>query len=194
MSWYLPGESRGPRKWRRRFQVPVLGGLVLAVIDIWLLVVISGRIGVLPVWLFLIAEALIGGWVIQRRWRSTWRRLGEAREGIDLQQPGESIAKVVDTGLVVAGGVALIVPGLITALIGVFCLLPFTRRVPAGILRQRIERRLPDVFRHGMRADVRRDPTDGLVVEGEVVDEPARGSDRNDSDEPVVIRGEVTDR
>lgn len=195
MSWYFPGESSGRRKWRRRFQIPFIGGLVLAVVDIWLLVVISGHVGVLPVWLFLIVEALVGGWVIRQRWHTTRQRLAEARAGrLDLRQPGSSIAKVVDTGLVVAGGVALIFPGLLTALIGIICLLPFTRRFPAGVLQRKLEHQLSDVLdRGGLGARVRRDPANGeIVVEGEVVDDPPRGS--ADSDEPVVIRGEVTDR
>lgn len=194
MSWYFPGESSGTRKWRRRFGLPFLGFLVLAVIDIWLLVVIGDWIGALPVWLFLIAEALVGGWVIRQRWRGTLRRLAEVREGkVDLQQPGESIAKIVDTGLVVAGGAALIFPGVITALLGIVCLLPFTRRFPAAFLQRSIERQLPDVFGPGMRTRVRHDPGSGVVVEGEVVDDPAP-DDRSNPEEPVVIRGEVTDR
>lgn len=197
MSWSYPDDSPGVRKWRRRFQYPFLGFLVLAVVDIWLLVVIGGRVGVLPVWLFLIAEAVVGGWLIQRRWRSAWRRLAEAREGkINLQQPGDWIAQLVDTGLVVAGGALLIFPGLITALLGIFCLLPLTRRIPAGIIQRAVDRRIQGIGYgggHGYSAGLRRDPDQGLVVEGEVVEDAPHGP-ADDPDGSRTIRGEVGNR
>jgi UPF0716 protein FxsA len=166
-------------------------------VDIWLLVAIGHRIGALPVVLFLIVEAGFGGWVIRRRLRSVWRRLAEASQGRpNLQQAGEPVAQAVDTGLVVAGGTALIFPGVITALLGLICLIPVTRRVPAAVLNRTIGRRI-----HGLGglggfagpAGSRRSPGYGDVIEGEVVDEP-HGSDADDPDEPTIIRGEVGDR
>lgn len=201
MSWFFPGESTGARRWRRRFQIPGVIALVLGVVDIWLLVFIGQRIGALPVVLFVIAEAALGGWLIRRRWRAAWRQLAQASEGrTNLQQPEEPVAQVVDTGLVVAAGVALILPGLITALVGLILLLPVTRRFPAAFLTRSIGRRVPGLGDlggsagpPGRRRSGYGEVIEGEVVEADVVDDPAhRGS--SDSDEPTVIRGEVSDR
>lgn len=194
MSWFFPGESPGVRKWRRRFQIPGVIALVVGVVDIWLLVIIGHRIGALPVVLFVIAEAAFGGWLIRRRWRAAWRQLADAGEGrLNLQQPGEPVSQVVDTGLVVAGGAALIFPGLITALVGLVLLLPVTRRIPAAYLNRAIGRRVPGLGDLGSFAGPRgrRSPGYGEVIEGEVVE----GDVVDDApDEPTVIRGEVGDR
>jgi len=201
MSWFFPGESAGIRRWRRRFQIPGVIALVLGVVDVWLLIFIGHRIGALPVVLFVIVEAAFGGWLIRRRWRAVWRRLSGASEGrVNLQQQDEPIAQVVDTGLVVAGGTALIFPGLITALMGLVLLLPVTRRFPAAFLNRAIGRRVPGLgdlggvtrSPHGRRSGYG-EVIEGEVVEGDVVDDAAhRGA--GDPDAPTVIRGEVSDR
>jgi UPF0716 protein FxsA len=167
--------------------------VVLPIIDIWLLVLIGHRVGALPVVLLLILEAALGGWLIRRRWRSFWRTVSDSAAGsVDVLRPGESIGQVVDTMLVVIGGISLIVPGLITDLIGVICLVPFTRRLPAALLSRAIERRVPglgDLAGPGVRRSGY-----GDVIEGEVVDEGSPNRSKHDPDQPVVIRGEVTDR
>ncbi|WP_195909191.1 FxsA family protein [Microlunatus sp. Gsoil 973] len=181
----------------RRWLAVVVGlFVVLPIIDIWLLVIIGHRIGALPVVLLLIAEAALGGWLIRRRWRSFWRTLSDSTSGpIDVLRPGESIGQAIDTMLVVVGGVALIVPGLITDLVGVICLVPYTRRFPAALLRRAVERRMPGLGDLATPGPQRSGYGD--VIEGEVVAEgPANGSGRgpHDPDEPVVIRGEVSER
>jgi len=200
MSWFFPGESTGVRRWRRRIQLPTVTALVLGVVDIWLLVIIGRQIGALPVVLFVIAEAALGGWVIRRRWRAAWRQLAGSGQGrLDAQQP---VAQVVDTGLVVAGGAALIFPGLITALVGLLFLLPVTRRIPAGFLKRAIGRRVPGLDDLGgfPTPGDRRPPGYGEVIEGEVIDGDLGGSTdgaanghTSDPGEPKVIRGEVND-
>lgn len=197
MSWFRSDESARTRRWRYRLGLPVVGAVLLAVIDIWLLVMIGHWIGALPVVLFVIAEAALGGWLIRRRWRSVWRRLAEVNEGrLNLDQPGQPVVQAVDTGLVVAGAAALIFPGVITALVGLICVLPFTRRFPAAVLNRAIGRRIPglaDLSGFTGPSRGRRPAGYGEVIEGEVVDDPSQGR-TDDPDEPTIIRGEVGDR
>src|SRR4051794_27101778 len=104
---------------RRVLAVLVAVFVVLPIIDIWLLVAIGGRIGDLQVLLFVFVEAIVGVWLVRRRWRSFWRSLQDrGNRVVGVSGPGQSVAQVIDTLLVVIGGVALIVPGLITAVIG----------------------------------------------------------------------------
>lgn len=196
---YRSDAPAGMRRWRHRLGLPVVGAFVLAVVDIWLLVIIGHRVGALPVLAFVIVEAGFGGWLIRRRWRAVWQRLASVNEGrLDLDQPQQQVAQAVDTGLVVAGGVALIFPGVITALLGLLLLLPATRRFPAGVLNRAIGRRIPGLGDLGLRARVRRpsgygDVIEGEVVEGDVVADKSSKDRTDDSPEPTIIR-EVGDR
>jgi UPF0716 protein FxsA len=176
--------------------------VVLPIVDIWLLVAIGSRIGALPVLLFVLVEAVVGAWLIRRRWRSVWRSLQDRNAGVfDISRPDQSIAQVIDTLLVVIGGVALIFPGLITALIGLICLVPFTRRLPAALLSRSVARRMPEMGDLGQAAagrsfnNGRRPSGYGEVIEGEVVEGGGTDSARRAGpDSPAIIRGEVDDR
>lgn len=173
--------------------------VLLPIAEIWLLVLLGRQIGALPVLGLVIGEAILGGWLIRRRWRAAWQslRAGADTDSILGSPAGDApLTAAVDTLLVVAGGIALIVPGLITDLVGLVCLLPFIRRLPRWMLRRWLDRRvaglspaLGSLAGPGART--------GDVVEGEVVDEPTGGpGDRRNGrgEDPVIIRGEITGR
>jgi UPF0716 protein FxsA len=103
-----------------------------------------------------------------------------------------SRSDAVDTAVFVAGGVALIFPGLITDLIALICLIPFTRSLPRRLVDRWLDRRLSGLPNLGF-PNVPARGASGDVIEGEVVDDPATRSDRP-RDEPIVIRGEIDDR
>lgn len=167
--------------------VGVLG--VFALAEIALLVWVSGRIGVGWTLLALLATAALGGVL--------WRREGaRALESLrsseaDAQAVGR---RVTDTVLIFVGGLLLLLPGFLTDLIGLVCLLPFTR----PLARRGVQTALAAFTRpYRDQADLwdarlRRD----TVVEGQVADEPTRpGStprpDESGGGDPRVIRGEI---
>lgn len=188
--------------------------VALPITEIWLLVQLSGVIGGLPTFGLVIAEAVVGGWLVKREAGQAWRSVNASIRA------GETPARQpVDTAVVVAGGVALMFPGLITDAVGLVCLIPATRGLPKKAVGTWVERRIARLGAAGMtggmpfgnpfgQAGAGRRPGPGQpgygdggdVVPGEVVDEsdtrsrsPRSGDSSARSDEDVVIRGELDD-
>ncbi|HEY9290172.1 MAG TPA: FxsA family protein [Microlunatus sp.] len=192
---------------RRSLAIAVLLLVVLPIVEIWLLVLLAQQIGAVPVLVGVIVEGLIGSWLIRRRWRTAWRSLQEASAGGSVgassnQAPSsdQTLPGALDTAVFVAGGIALIFPGMITDVIALICLIPFTRRLPKMLLSRLIERQLAGLddlaAMNGMPGTFsrqrRNQPGYGDVIEGEVVDDAAPDNgDRRNPDDPIVIRGEI---
>lgn len=167
--------------------------VLLPILELIVMVLIGQQIGALAVVLYVVALGLLGSWLIRRRWRSAWESLQQARTGeLPLQQAG-GLRDGLDTALFVAGCLALIFPGVITDVIGLILLLPFTRTLPRRLLVGGLDRSIPG-FSDLLSADgatrARRHRDQGDIIEGEVVDEPNRGT-AEPSDDPLIIRGEI---
>ncbi|NUP62044.1 MAG: FxsA family protein, partial [Nonomuraea sp.] len=99
-----------------------LAFLVVPVLEIWLLIQVGSVIGGWPTVGLLIADSLLGAWLVRREGRRAWRRLQDSlREG---RMPDRELA---DGGLVLVGGALLLTPGFVTDIFGFACVLPFTR-------------------------------------------------------------------
>ncbi len=84
-----------------------------------------------------IVTGLAGGSLARSQGVSVWRRIqGELAAG---RLPGMALLEGV---LVLAGGLLLVTPGIITDAVGLICLLPWTRAALAQLLRRRFERQL----------------------------------------------------
>jgi len=113
----------------------LLAFILLPFLDLYLLVRLAGRVGGLPVLAWVLAAAVIGsalakaeGLRVLRQWREAHAR---------GQVPEEGLLGGV---LALAGGVLLVLPGLVTDALGLFLVLPPTRRWVARLLRRRLER------------------------------------------------------
>lgn len=165
---------------KERSSLMVVVGVVLLIgvplVELWLLLKVGGWIGVLPTIGIIIAEALLGGWLMKREGRTAWRALNAG-----LRQGRTPTRELLDAALVLVGGVLLIFPGFITDLLGFICLIPFTRPLARWALSLFMTRRLANFSVHapGLNSSggYRGDPAD--LIEGEVVEEPdpARSSD-----------------
>jgi UPF0716 protein FxsA len=91
-------------------------------------------------------------------------------------------AELTDGMLVAAGGVLLVVPGLVTDVAGLLLVLPPTRALVRRRLVRAAEKRNPQLRTARIRAQA-------PVVDGEVVDEPS--APRRQQDDPLVIEGTV---
>ncbi|WP_433444405.1 FxsA family protein [Nonomuraea sp. CA-141351] len=99
-----------------------LAFLVVPVLEIWLLIQIGSVIGGPATVALLIADSLLGAWLVRREGRRAWQALQEAlRSG---RMPDRELA---DGGLVLVGGALLLTPGFFTDVFGFLCILPFTR-------------------------------------------------------------------
>ncbi|PRY18124.1 FxsA family protein [Kineococcus rhizosphaerae] len=158
--------------------VPV-GLLLLVVLEIWLLVQIGHVIGGGWVLVLLLAETFGGALVLRRAGRravQAFRQTATVPFGAPVpgQEPG-AVGNAVLTGF---GGLLLVLPGLISDVLGVLCVLPPTRRLIRAVFVRLVRRRFDAAVRRAGGPQVvvgdvvPGDLVDGEVVDGEVVDDP----------------------
>ncbi|RLU82298.1 hypothetical protein CTZ27_30595 [Streptomyces griseocarneus] len=166
--------GRPPHKSRARKLLP-LGVALWVVLEIWLLTLVAGAAGGFTVFLLLAAGVVVGSYVIKRAGRRAWKRLtAQLQSGDTAAEPAPEGG---GNGLTMLGGLLIILPGLLSDVVGLLCLFPLTR----GVLRKGLERWLvrqpaaPGAF--GPLGDAfqqaRMRMPDGKVVQGEVIREDA---------------------
>ena len=96
--------------------------LVGPIVELVLLFRIGAWIGFWPTVGLLVVTAILGSVLVKREGLSVWRRFQERLARGEL--PGDQI---VDGMIVLASGVLLIAPGVITDVVGILGLIPWTR-------------------------------------------------------------------
>ncbi|MEL4505773.1 FxsA family protein [Luteococcus sp. H138] len=183
---------------RNGWALPVLVALLVAmpIAEVWLLIQTAHAIGGLPTMAILVAEALIGGWLMKREGARAWQALSATMHSGRLPA-----AELTDAALVLVGGVLLMLPGFLTDVVGFVFLLPLTRPLARNLVGFFAARQ---VSRAGIDVDLlkaRGRPgmtIEGEVIPGETVDGPPgsgstarRRPDRGDEGEPPAITGTV---
>src|SRR3954447_14366100 len=110
----------------------VLIFIVVPIAELALLIQVGQLIGVWWTIGLLIADALLGSWLLRAQGRVAWRRFNEA-----LAQGRVPHREVVDGVLVIFGGVLLMTPGFITDVFGLLFLIPPTRVLMRRLLVRR---------------------------------------------------------
>ncbi|WP_433251999.1 FxsA family protein [Actinomadura nitritigenes] len=170
----------------------VLAFLLIPVVEIVLLVQVGEVIGLWPTLALLAAETVLGGWIVRREGRRAWRGLQDALRRGTVPERG-----LGDSALVMAGGVLLLIPGLITDVLGLLIVLPFTRPLVRRVASRYAARR---VRLAGDRASMTFPPSaggpggPGLGPFGRF-DPFDPGADARDPGTPrgPVVRGEVVE-
>ena len=103
--------------------------IVVPIAELAVLIQVGQAIGVGWTVLLLIADALLGSYLLRSQGRLAWRRFNEALATGRLPH-----REVVDGVLVIFGGVLLLCPGFITDIFGVLFLFPPTRVVLRRLL------------------------------------------------------------
>ena len=152
-------------------RVRLLAGL-LALAEVVVFVLVAQWIGVGWTLLAALATSTLG-WALLARQGT--RALAELRERTREGRP--SVRAVGDAGLIAVGGLLMVLPGFLTDVVGLLCLLPPTRFLVRGLLARVLADRLPVELRGPVRVRSRRAP-------GVPYTEPAPGR-------PLVIEGEV---
>ena len=111
--------------------------IVGAVAELYVALQVAHQIGALNTVLVLVALSLLGGWVIRR---AGFRALG--RTFASLAEGRSPTDDMINGGLGFAAGLLLIIPGFITAALGVVLLLPPMRAVLRSTIRKRVRRRV----------------------------------------------------
>src|SRR6476660_6464419 len=106
--------------------------IVVPIAELAVLIQVGQLIGVWWTIALLIADALLGSFLLRPQTRTAWRRFNEA-----LAEARVPHREVVDGVLVIFGGVLLLTPGFITDIFGVLFLFPPTRVLLRGLLVRR---------------------------------------------------------
>ncbi len=163
---------------RRRVPWWVLALLfvVLPVLEIYVLIQVGQVIGAWWTVLLLIADGVLGSWLMKREGTRAWRALRQALE--QRRMPARELA---DGALILVGGTLLLTPGFVSDVVGFFFVLPFTRRVARTALTRFLTRKFLSApgtpgfaggptGAAGDRGRTRQRPGPDSVVQGEVVD------------------------
>jgi UPF0716 protein FxsA len=105
--------------------------IVVPIAELYVIIKVGELIGVLPTLILLLADALLGSWLVKHQGRGAWRRFNEALAA--RRFPGKEVA---DGVLIVIGGTLLLTPGFITDIFGFFLLIPPTRAISRGLLKR----------------------------------------------------------
>ncbi|HEX5622610.1 MAG TPA: FxsA family protein [Solirubrobacteraceae bacterium] len=136
----------------------VLLFIAVPIAELAVIIQVGQAIGVWWTIGLLIADSILGSWLMRHQGRSSWRRFNEAVAG------GRVPAReVLDGALVIFGGALLLTPGFLTDILGLILLIPPTRAVVRKILARRLTHRMV-VAAHRPRAPRTYD------VEGTAVD------------------------
>lgn len=136
--------------------------LVFPLLELAVLIQVGSAIGVLPTLLLVIGSAVLGSLLLRVAGIATaWR----AREKLARGELPEQ--EVLEGLLIAVGGGLLLLPGFISDVFGVLCLIPFTRRLLVGKVRRRAAEQ---ALRQRAFADdlqARSGPARPNVIEGE---------------------------
>ncbi|GAA3675517.1 hypothetical protein GCM10022224_044660 [Nonomuraea antimicrobica] len=152
-----------------------LAFLLVPVLEIWLLIQVGSVIGAPSTVALLIADSLLGAWLVRREGRRAWRALQET-----LQSGRMPERELADGGIILVGGTLLLTPGFFTDIFGFLCLIPFTRpmmrRLGSWFFKRRMKRMAAaspyaNLFPPAPGFPGADAPQGGRVVHGEVIRE-----------------------
>ncbi|MFL1380390.1 MULTISPECIES: FxsA family protein [unclassified Nocardiopsis] len=172
----------------------VLALMALPFVEVWLMIVVGGWIGVPWTLASLVALMVLGVAVLRRAGTKAFRDADEAlRSG---QQPRGGL---LDPLMLMAGGILLVIPGYLTAAVGLLLVLPFTRPLLRWAFTgwaQRRMRRMQDRMEAELLAQGVRVPGQNPFGPGQSPFEPGQspfggaGADRG-QERPATSRGRV---
>ncbi len=109
----------------------------MPLVEIVVAILVGQAIGGWLTFVLLLALSLLGLVLVKREGRRTWAALNTA-----LRSGAMPAREIADAVLVLVGGVLLLTPGFLTAVVGLLFLLPFTRPVTRRWLELAVSRRL----------------------------------------------------
>ena len=186
-----PRPGAPSRRRRRPFRAVALTLLLLPALELVALVLLARGTSGWVAFGTVVATSLLGAVVLSRQAPRTWRAVRDALDVERLSQGRLPGVELLDGALILAGGVLLLVPGIVSDVVGLLCLLPFVRPPLRHLLLAWVRRRAAVV---GVRVRPP-GPRDSNVVQGEVLSphigdrDTDRDSDRDSDRDTTTPRG-----
>jgi UPF0716 protein FxsA len=140
--------------------MPLLALLAIFIIvplaELYVILKVGDAIGLVPTLAILVADSLLGSWLLRSQGRAVWARFNET-----LRAGRVPHREIVDGVLIIFGGAFLITPGFLTDIIGVLLLLPPTRSLIRRSLQRRLEARAVPIAGRAASQRFRRPPPPG---------------------------------
>ncbi len=111
--------------------------ILVPIAELYVIIKIGGAIGILPTLALLVADALLGSFLLRHQGRAAWVRFNRA-----LAENRLPHKEVVDGVLIVFGGALLLTPGFITDIFGLVLLIPPTRALVRAFSMRMVRRRM----------------------------------------------------
>lgn len=162
--------------------LPVLF-IVIPFTELMILLKVGAAWGVFPTLALIITTAMVGYQLFKRQGLATWQRVNQK-----LSQ-GELPSKEMADGIVILlAGALMITPGLITDSIGLFCLIPVTRKLILTVIMRRFKDKVTVYSAHSyhttntsQESSNNRPPNDsGRTFEGDYQEQDKPSSGRLD--------------
>ncbi len=118
----------------------VVAFVVVPLVEIYVIIQVGQVIGAWWTILLLIADSLLGSWLVKREGARAWRALRTALE--EHRMPARELA---DGMLILVGGTLILSPGFVLDAVGLLCILPLTRPIGRRVLSRVISRKLVGV-------------------------------------------------
>lgn len=124
----------------------VLLFIVVPIVELYVIIQVGELIGLWPTLALLLADALLGAFLLRYQGRGAWRRFNQALA--ERRFPGREVAD----GLMIAiGATLLLTPGFVTDIFGFLLLIPPTRAIARHLMRGYVVRRFTIVGVGGTR-------------------------------------------
>ncbi len=121
----------------RRLVIVVLALVLVPIAEIAVLIAVGQVIGLPLTLLLMLATSAFGGWLLRHQGTRAWRTFTA-----DLAADRPPGPAATDGVLVLIGGVFMLVPGFISDLIGLFFLMPPTRRLSRAFVLRTLTQRI----------------------------------------------------
>jgi len=145
----------------------VLLFIAVPLAELAVLIQVGEAIGVWWTIALLVADSILGWWLMRHQGRTAWRRFNDA-----MRAGRVPAREVIDGALVIFGGALLLTPGFITDVLGFILLIPPSRAVVRAVLARRLTHRMVTA------AGARPRPRGDYDVEGSAVDVNPDGIER----------------
>jgi UPF0716 protein FxsA len=131
--------------------------IVIPIAELAVIIQVGQLIGVWWTIALLVADSVLGSWLMRSQGRAAWRRFNAA-----VAEGRAPTREVLDGVLVIFGGALLLTPGFITDVFGLIFLIPPTRVLVRGLLVRRAALRM---MRSVPRPGGREHDVDGTAVD-----------------------------